>query len=1073
MQPLCPRVPHLRPVLPSLLSLVLLLGCSDTSSSSPVPVAPEALGTGAQPLTAIPDSAVAATLPDMAWAQSPAVRRTIYVRNQCPSGSTCSSDEATCGSTYATACTSLHLGLIRLVNLPASSAAGADEVLVEGSSLPYYANHSFYWDAFGSGSLAHPRIVRGVRNTSGLLPRIVVEPSLVPSDRRFSGYASGTDPGTGKGEPAAFSFTGSGYWLLDSLNIDCANTSNNEQPFSGVRAVSGTDKHGTVHRAHHVVFRRLDIRRCANSAVELSASDDILIEGSYFLDNQKKELKNNQWVRADSNGVSIYSGAQRILIRGNTATGNTGDGVQCQGRIAQTDPDVSKDPSHITIESNTFYGNDENAVDIKTCHRINVKGSNHFLDYLPSDNNGEDPNNTTQCSGAAVIFHEGATRILVEGARIENAGGGIAVGNERWEVTDVILRRNQIRDINQESKVMDSTGTRIYNCGDGIEINRGDRIDIYHNTLQNIERSGIRVGVQPDYPLAKNVRVWNNIISDAKGNAWFIKNSSGVRSDKIGGALEYRMENAPGLYSQANLIHRTGGAATFIKATLVGTSIDHQPLTLAQWRTQMTTTVEGQGHLDKAPSGTTPGTEEADPLFYASGAYTRPSSPARNRALVDSGNGGSNQRCASAPDKGASESDCQTEVCVGEPSTAAVSVGSHFAWLKQPGTCADDSFSAVAYGANGDVIAAGTTRSTVGAVNLGGTDALLKRHASNGADGWVTQFGSTGDDFLVGVATDTSGNIYVAGSTTGVVAGPAPGGDDFFLAKFTSGGTLIWAKQHGTRENDSIEAFALHGNRIYVVGSTRGDFANDTIAYETRQEFVAQYDLDGNELRVHQSRDDGWYGTWLSDVAVDSSGNVVAVGCGPSAMAGWGPRTVKFSGTDLSIVWQVNEEPPEPWCNYAVATDSQGHVLVASGMDRVDSGGNVSMPGYIYKRHRDTGATGGVGGGISLGISGRVNDFVVGPNDAVFVTGRFSNGGRHGTEDLFVARHDKNTAGNYAATWTTTAASSESCGSGDVGHGVAVDATGAAAVAGVTCGPIAGPGTHKGGFDPLLLKLTP
>lgn len=1068
MQSVCqPPSPRSRQLLSFLLSLVLI-GCSNTATPAE-PVRPESLQARGQPLTMIADATVAAARPDMAWSNPTSTRRLIYVRNQCPGG-TCS-DSSTCGTTYDTACLTLHRGLQRLVELGNPSVAGADELFVEGSSQPYYANHTFYSDQYGAGTADHPKIIQGFRNKDGLLPKVVVAPDQVPYVA-LSGYTSGRDPGTGKPQPAAFSFSNSAYWILDSLIIDCANSATDAQRYSGITIVGSNN----TRRAHHVALRRLDVLRCASSAVEVSGADDVLVESSYFRDNQRKELNTalQKWLRADSNGVSIYRGSHRVLIRGNTAHGNTGDGVQCQGRVDPLDSDATKDPTDIAIESNTFYGNDENAVDIKTCHRINIQGSNHFLDYLPSDNNGEDPNNTTQCSGPAVIFHEGTTHVLIEGARIENSGGGIAVGNERWEVTDVIIRRNQIRDINQESKVMESTGTRIYNCGDGIEINRGDRIDIYHNTLQNIERSGIRVGVAKEYVGAKNVHVWNNIIQDAKGNAWFIKNSDGIRSSKIGGALEYRMENAPGLYSQANLIYRTGRAATFIRATLVDGGINYQPLSLAQWRAQMTTTVDGQGSLDNAPTSTSPGTEEADPLFYSIGAYTRPGSPARNGALVDSGNSGINQRCASAPDKGAFESDCETEVCAGPASTAVTSVGSHIAWMRQPGTCTNDSFSAVALGANGDIISAGTTLGSLGAINLGGSDAIIKRHGSNGSDGWVSQLGSPGNESIAGVVTDSNGDSYVAGTTTGALTGPAHGGGDAFLAKYSASGTLTWVRQFGTREDDSVTGLALRGDRLYIVGTTYGDFSDETAAYGLVQEFLAQYDLGGTQLRLHQTRDESGYGYALFDVAVDPSGNVVAVGCGPSSMAGWGPRTLKLSGTDFSVMWEVNEETPEPWCNSAVATDSEGHVLIASGIDRVSSSGTVSLSGYIYKRHRDTGATFTTpGSGLSLNLSAAIHDFVVGPNDSVFTTGRFSNGGRHGTEDLFVGRHDKDASGRYVSTWTTYAASSEACGSGDVGSGIAVDATGTAVVAGVTCGPLAGDGTHKGGEDPVVLKLTP
>ncbi|KFE70729.1 right-handed parallel beta-helix repeat-containing protein [Hyalangium minutum] len=604
--------------------------------------------------TTIADSDVAATLPDSAWATSPGTRRIIYVSKQC--GIRPCTDSETCGTSWATACRTLHKGLHKLMAEPGNpNLPGADELWVSGAAEPYYANHSFYWDQYGSGTAEHPKVIRGIRSESGRLPRIVVSPDDVPYVS-LSGYTSGRDPVTQQAQPAAFTFSGSEYWILEGLIIDCNNIPVSNTRYVGVYAVGNPSV-----RANHLVFKQLDITRCANSAVQISSSDDIVVEGGYFRSNQRKEFdsQSGKWLRADSNGVSIYGSTRRVLIRGNTAYGNTGDGVQCQGRLTQTATN-DDDPQHITIEGNLFYGNDENAVDIKTCHHVSVKGANHFLEYLPADTNGDDPNNTTQCGGAAVIVHEGATHILVEDALIENAGDGITIGNERWEVTDVIIRRNHIRNINQNSAIMESTGTIFYNCGDGIGVNRGDRIEVYHNTLQNIERSGIRVGVNSGYVGAKNVRVWNNIIFNAKGNAYYLKNSNPPRrSAEVGGALEYRMDNAPGLYSQANLLYRTGAPVSLIKVWLNSDgSRSWQPMSLSQWQAQTPTSAEAQGNLDNPATSSLPGTQEADPLFPEEGAYTLPGSPARDTALMGSGNEGPHQRCNGAPDKGAFESDC-------------------------------------------------------------------------------------------------------------------------------------------------------------------------------------------------------------------------------------------------------------------------------------------------------------------------------------------------------------------------------------------------------------------------------
>lgn len=1018
----------------------------------------------------------------MAWAESPGTRMTMYVAKRCGNGP-CTSDPG-CGKTRGTACLSLTQGIHEFLIADRPDAGGGDVLEVEGDAEPYYANHMFFWDQYGAGTADHPKVIRGVRSNAGLLPTVVAssDPNKVKLNE-YTGYWSGmTDGGSAPG--AAFAFGGSAYWILERLNIDCDNPPNaGAAGFTGISVGQGETPDAGTFGSHHLAFRQLDIRRCTNSAIDIGHSKDILVEGSHFRDNVKTKFNSvfQKDLREDSNGVSIYGESRRILIRGNAAVGNSGDGVQCQGRVTAPEAaaglppsSIEEDPRDIIIDSNTFYGNEENAVDIKTCHYVNVIGSNHFLQYLPSDNNGEDPLNTTQCSGEAIILHEGATHILVEGARIEQAGGGISVGNERWRVTDVVIRRNRIHDINQKSKVMYSTGNRVYNCGDGITVHRGDRVDVYHNTLQRIERSGIRVGVS-GYSEARDVHIWNNIVSDAKGEAYFLKGTNGERSTRVGGALEYRMDNAPGLYSQANLLFRTGAPVSLLRVTNSGSGNVYQPLSLAQWRAQMTTTVDGQGTLDKAPAGTTAGTEEADPLFPQDSAYTQAGSPARNTALVDSTNAGAGQRCANAPDKGAYESDCTAQVCAGPPSQAVSERDARFSWAKQPGTCMNDHYNAVAFLPGGDLITVGATRGGIGVVNAGGSDAFIQRHAANGGSVvWTRQVGGMGDDSFGGVTTDALGNIYVVGSTASALSGPNLGSHDIFVAKYQQDGTRSWLRQIGTQEEDVGYNARVYGNNLYVVGTTRGDFLSPMVAYGSDQELILQYDLDGQLLRSSQTRNDAGFGYAPLGMAVDSAGNVIAVGCGPENMSGRGPRMIKWA-PDLSVLWQQTDDAPEPLCAHAVTTDSDDHLLIASGMDRVNGNLYVVLNGFVVKRNTFTRAVmttaGGVGIGASPSLRARINDLARGPDGALYVTGRFTTGDASGMEDLFVSRFDKASSGAFAVSWTATASSSAPCSSGDVSHSVAIGPNGEVALAGETCGPVSGTGSHLGGLDPLLLKI--
>ena len=95
--------------------------------------------------------------------------------------------------------------------------------------------------------------------------------------------------------------------------------------------------------------------------------------------------------------------------------------------------------------------------------------------------------------------------------------------------------------------------------------------------------------------------------------------------------------------------------------------------------------------------------------------------------------------------------------------------------------------------------------------------------------------GGSGADEGQGIAMDSSGNVYVSGSTYSTDFSGANniyGGDaDAFVAEVTSAGTQAWATYLGGPGGDYGEAIALDGSgNILVTGSTNApDFpaAND------------------------------------------------------------------------------------------------------------------------------------------------------------------------------------------------------------------------------------------------------
>ena len=75
----------------------------------------------------------------------------------------------------------------------------------------------------------------------------------------------------------------------------------------------------------------------------------------------------------------------------------------------------------------------------------------------------------------------------------------------------------------------------------------------------------------------------------------------------------------------------------------------------------------------------------------------------------------------------------------------------------------------------------------------------MVKYNSSGTKQWTKQLGTSSTDTANGVATDSSGNVYVAGGTYGGLDGNTGSGvNDLFVVKYNSSGTKQWTNQLGS-----------------------------------------------------------------------------------------------------------------------------------------------------------------------------------------------------------------------------------------------------------------------------------
>lgn len=197
----------------------------------------------------------------------------------------------------------------------------------------------------------------------------------------------------------------------------------------------------------------------------------------------------------DSHGVLVQPTSREIAIRDNTIHHNSGDSVQCIGPEGYS----SNAPADgVVIEGNDLHHSGENAVDIKTCHNVAIRGNRMYALRLAPSNQG--------ARGDALVIHMSARSVIVEDNDISDCGKGIALGGNRSGPmpSGVVIRRNRIHDI-LAAGGMEGTGIRVENSEGAV---------IVHNTLTRIGGQALWVGGGTGGPTS-NLSVRNNIIDAA------------------------------------------------------------------------------------------------------------------------------------------------------------------------------------------------------------------------------------------------------------------------------------------------------------------------------------------------------------------------------------------------------------------------------------------------------------------------------------------------------------------------------------------------------------------------------
>jgi len=263
-----------------------------------------------------------------------------------------------------------------------------------------------------------------------------------------------------------------------------------------------------------------------------------------------------------------------------------------------------------------------------------------------------------------------------------------------------------------------------------------------------------------------------------------------------------------------------------------------------------------------------------------------------------------------------------------------------------------------------NIATSGAHQTTMG----GYTDAWLAKFDSLGTRIWSTYYGGDNYDGGISCVTDTSDNVYLAGTTAsynGVIAtpgahqtgrtSPTAQGDDLFLVKFTSSGTRMWATYYGGDYNEDggycatdesgnvfLSGQTLSGNSsaIATAGSHQQNYGGNSL-YDG---FVAKFNSAG--VRQWGTYYGGMGSESISSCLVDNLGNVFISGTtnsdGNSVIATQGSHQPVFNSSGLYDIYLVkfNSSGVRQWGTYYGGAGDD-----ACSSACIDNSGNIFLTG--------------------------------------------------------------------------------------------------------------------------------
>ncbi|EMG19143.1 beta-propeller repeat protein [Leptospira interrogans serovar Copenhageni str. LT2050] len=227
-------------------------------------------------------------------------------------------------------------------------------------------------------------------------------------------------------------------------------------------------------------------------------------------------------------------------------------------------------------------------------------------------------------------------------------------------------------------------------------------------------------------------------------------------------------------------------------------------------------------------------------------------------------------------------------------------------------------------------------------------DLFVTKYDTGGNKQWTRLLGVAGQITQGnGVAFDSSGNIYLTGRTSGNLDGQALSGiQDLFVTKYDTGGNKQWTRLLGVA-GVSTTAYGITSDslgNVYTTGVTSGSLDGQALS-GTQDLFVTKYDTGGNKQWTRLLGVAGQI-TQANGIASDCSGNTYLTGRTSGSLDGQA-----LSGTQDLFVTKYDSGGNKQWTRllgiagvsttaYGITSDSLGD-LYSTGITSGNLDGQI------------------------------------------------------------------------------------------------------------------------------------